>query len=378
MPDTSLPTNLVTAGPPRDQPASSSSIAHQVRPHTGYRKMTIAESVDGQKPITGNVPAGVRAYTLGDTLLPLVLEPTQEGIVLAEWNATNREWIEAQLLVHGGVLFRNFSLPSPADFEKAAKSVYGELFGDYGDLPKNAAGEKIYESTPYPADQMILYHNESAHLPSWPQRISFHCVTAAQKGGCTPVFDTRRALEVIDPEVLNEVRTKGLMYVRNFSKGVDPSWEAFFHSSDKPTVEKMCTDAGSEFEWTAGGGLRVINRAPGIVKHPKTKQDMFFNQVQIHHIYCVDEDTREGLRALFDEQDLPRNVYYGDGSPIPDETMEHLGQKFEEIAVRFKWQKGDMIMLDNMLVTHARDTFEGPRHIVVAMGNMINATDLPS
>lgn len=339
---------------------------------------SLANSVDGQQPVTGSVPPGIRAYTFGASLLPLVVEPTEDGIVLADWNAKNREWVEAQLLVHGGVLFRNFTLPSPADFERAAKAIYGELFGDYGDLPKNAAGEKIYESTPYPADQMILYHNESAHLPSWPQRISFHCVTAAQKGGCTPVFDTRRALEVIDPEVLNEVRTKGLMYVRNFSKGVDPSWEAFFHSSDKPTVEKMCTDAGSEFEWTAGGGLRVINRAPGIVKHPKTKQDMFFNQVQIHHIYCVDEDTREGLRALFDEQDLPRNVYYGDGSPIPDETMEHLGQKFEEIAVRFKWQKGDMIMLDNMLVTHARDTFEGPRHIVVAMGNMINATDLPS
>ena len=68
------------------------------------------------------------------------------------------------------------------------------------------------------------------------------------------------------------------------------------------------------------------------MKHPKTKEEMFFNQVQIHHIYCVDEDTRDGLRALFDEEDLPRNVYYGDGSPIPDETMEHLGQVFEKIA----------------------------------------------
>ncbi len=338
----------------------------------------MATSAIAPASLPTDVPAGVRASLLNGGLLPLVLEPTQDGIVLAEWNLANRDWIEAQLLVYGGILFRGFNLPSPADFERAAKSVYGELFGDYGDLPKNAAGEKIYESTPYPADQMILYHSESAHLPSWPQKISFHCVTVAKKGGCTPVFDTRRALTVIDPAVLDTIRSKGLMYVRNFSQGVDPSWEAFFHSSDKATVEKMCTDAGSEFEWTSNGGLRVINRAPGIVKHPKTLETLFFNQVQIHHIYCVDEDTREGLRALFDDQDLPRNVYYGDGSPIPDETMEHLGQAFEQIAVRFQWQKGDMIMLDNMLVTHARDPFEGPRHIVVAMGNMINATDLPA
>jgi alpha-ketoglutarate-dependent taurine dioxygenase len=321
----------------------------------------------------------VRTYTVSpDQPLPLIVEPTQPGLVLADWNLTNRAWIEGKLLEHGAILFRNWDLPSPADFERAAKSVYGELFADYGDLPRNASGEKIYESTPYPPDQMILYHNESAHLPTFPTRMAFHCVTPAKVGGATPVFDTRKALTVIDPAVVEAFRTKGLMYVRNFSKGVDPTWEEFFHTTDKAKVEAACRDAGSEFEWKADGGLRIINRTRGTAKHPETKEEMFFNQVQIHHIYCVDEDTREGLRALFDEQDLPRNVYYGDGSPIPDEVMQHLGEAFEKIAVRFKWQKGDMIMCDNMLVTHARDTFEGPRQIVVAMGPLMAAADLPA
>ena len=328
---------------------------------------------------SATAPAGARAYTSApDQFLPLVVEPTQPGLVLADWNSTNRDWVEDRLRVHGGILFRNWDLPSPADFERAAKAVYGELFADYGDLPRNAAGEKIYESTPYPPDQMILYHNESSHLPTFPLRISFHCVTAAKVGGATPIFDTRLVLKHIDPAVLAAFRTKGLMYVRNFSKGVDPTWVEFFHTTDKAKVEQACRDAGSEFEWKGDGGLRVINRTKGTVKHPDTKEECFFNQVQIHHIFCVDEDTRDGLRALFDEQDLPRNVYYGDGSPIPDETMQHLGDVFEQVAVRGKWQKGDVVMLDNMLVTHARDTFEGPRQIVVAMGNMRSAADLPA
>ena len=151
---------------------------------------TAESSPSGTSPVAA--PDGVRAYTLSETAqLPLVLEPVADGMVLAEWNLANREWVEAQLLIHGGILFRNFNLPSPADFERAAKAVYGELFGDYGDLPKNAAGEKIYESTPYPADQMILYHSESAHLPTFPQKISFHCVTAAKVGGCTPILDRK-------------------------------------------------------------------------------------------------------------------------------------------------------------------------------------------
>ena len=324
-------------------------------------------------------PSGARAYIAApEQPLPLLVEPTQPGLVLAEWTAENKAWIESKLLVHGAILYRNWDLPTPADFERAARAAYGELFADYGDLPRNAAGEKIYESTPYPPDQMILYHNESAHLPSFPKRMAFHCVTPAKVGGCTPIFDTRLALKLIDPAVVEAFRTKGLMYVRNFSKGVDPTWEEFFHTTDKAKVEQACRDAGSEFEWRADGGLRVINRTRGTAKHPDTKEEMFFNQVQIHHIYCVDEDTREGLRALFDEQDLPRNVYYGDGTPIPDETMQHLGEVFEKIAVRAKWQKGDMFMVDNLLVTHARDTFEGPRQIVVAMGPLMSASDLPA
>ncbi|MGY2299985.1 TauD/TfdA family dioxygenase, partial [Pseudomonas yamanorum] len=65
---------------------------------------------------------------------------------------------------------------------------------------------------------------------------------------------------------------------------------------------------------------------------------------------------------------LPRNVYYGDGSVIEDAVMDVIGAAYEACAVRFTWQKGDMVMLDNMLVAHARDPFEGERKICVAMG----------
>ncbi len=51
--------------------------------------------------------------------------------------------------------------------------------------------------------------------------------------------------------------------------------------------------------------------------------------------------------------------------------MQQIGELYEQCAVRFDWRKGDVILLDNMLAAHARDPFEGPRKIVVAMGEMI-------
>ena len=151
-----------------------------------------------------------------------MIEPAAEGIVLADWNLKNRDWVEAQLLVHGGILFRNFNLPSPADFERAAKSIYGELFADYGDLPRNAAGEKIYESTPYPPDQMILFHNESSHLPSFPMKISFHCVTPAKK---TITLDDRgRGIggPVVHHNQLPVGETSGSGPIRSTRPGIAP------------------------------------------------------------------------------------------------------------------------------------------------------------
>lgn len=314
----------------------------------------------------------------GGGRLPCVIEPAGEGVVLADWCAAQHEWLEQLLHEHGAILFRGFDLPTVAAFEQVAKAACGELFAEYGDLPRNSAGEKIYESTPYPADQMILWHNESAHLPSWPMRISFYCVMPATSGGCTPIIDTRALMHQLDPDIIEAFRTKGLMYVRNFSDNIEPTWEQFFHTSDRAVVEQACRDAGSEFEWRPDGSLRIIQRSRAVMRHPVTNDEVFFNQIQHHHIACVDEETREGLRALFDDDALPRHVYYGDGSPIPDEVMERIGSVYEKVTVRFTWRQGDMIMLDNMLTSHARDTFEGPRHIVVAMSRIVHLDQLPA
>jgi len=306
-----------------------------------------------------------------DAPLPLVVESLGEAIPLADWCAENRSWIRTRVLEHGGVLFRNFSVPTPADFERAAQATWGQLFAEYGDLPRTAAGERIYESTPYPPDQMILWHNESAHLGNWPMRINFHCVVAPVTGGCTPIVDTRELIQRLDPDVVDDFRVKGLLYVRNFCAGIEPTWQEFFHTTDRATVERICRDAGSEFQWLPDGGLRIRTRTQGVARHPDTGDELFFNQVQLHHIQSVDAEAREALRELFRDDELPRNVCFGDGSPIPDSVIEHIGREFERASVRFAWRKGDTIFLDNMRVAHGRDPYSGPRKIVVALAQMV-------
>jgi alpha-ketoglutarate-dependent taurine dioxygenase len=104
--------------------------------------------------------------------------------------------------------------------------------------------------------------------------------------------------------------------------------------------------------------------------HPQTGELVFFNQIQLHHISFLEASARQAVLSLFDEKDYPRNVYYGDGTPIEPEVIDAITQTYEQTAVSFPWQPGDILMLDNMLTAHARKPYVGPRKIAVAMGEM--------
>ncbi len=339
------------------------------------RRMTVLPIQVQRDP---RIPRGGVAYSMmrshvAEIGVPEIVEPVGGGAVFEGWFAERRAWFDQTLATCGAILFRNFELPTVESFERAAQLASGSLFADYGDLPRANAGGNIYGATPYPADQMIRFHNESSHLAAWPTRISFHCIEPATSGGCTPLLDTRRLMHEIDPAVVAAFAEKGLLYVRNFPGGVEPSWQDFFQTADRSRVEELCRSAGSFLQWRVDGSPRVMRRAAAVTRHADTGEPIFFNQVQLHHIACVDEETRDGLLALFDVEDLPRHVYYGDGSPIPDDVMAHLDEVYARTCVRFSWRRGDMLVLDNMSIAHARDPYEGTRKIVVAMGRMAKA-----
>ena len=303
--------------------------------------------------------------------MPWLYTPAVDDVDLAGWVREQRSRLQRELLQSGALLFRGFALKTVQDFESVAQAFCGELFGDYGDLPREKSGRHVYGSTPYPPDKPILFHNESSHMHRWPQKQFFFCLQAAQEGGQTPIVDGRLMFKGLRPDLRERLREKQLMYVRNFVPAVDVSWQDFFRTSGKAEVEALCAKNGMDWQWLEKGGLRTKQVCPAIIEHPDTGESVFFNQIQLHHVSCLEPAVRDSLLSMLGIDSLPRNVYYGDGTPLEDEVVEEIGLLYERTAVRFPWQEGDLIMLDNMLVAHARDPFVGPRKIVVAMGDMI-------
>lgn len=306
-----------------------------------------------------------------DEPLPLVMEAISADVSLPAWIGQNHGYLEHKLYEHGGILFRGFHLPTASAFEHAAGAFCNELYADYGDLPTESGAAKVYTSTPYPEELSILYHNESSHMSRWPSKINFFCVTVAQQGGATPIVDCRKVYQQLHPKIRQAFEQKGLTYVRNFHEGLDVSWQNFFGTEDRSQVEEACLRHGGTCEWI-GDDLRFKQNCRGVLVHPKTGEKSFFNQVQLHHVHCLPPEIQESLLSVYEPEDLPRNVYYGDGSAIDDATMDHIGELYERNAVRFQWQKGDMVCLDNMLTAHARDPFVGPRKVLVALGDIVS------
>jgi alpha-ketoglutarate-dependent taurine dioxygenase len=302
--------------------------------------------------------------------LPLLIEPALNDLDAVEWATTQKAFIDATLRRHGAILFRNFGLRTPQDFETFASANEPELFGEYGDLPKKEGGQRTYQSTPYPKDKMILFHNESSHLERWPAKQWFFCEQPSPSGGATPIVDCREVLRRLPERLVSALETKGVLYVRTFTGRLDVNWRQFFKTDSREVVEQKLRQAHIEWRWLEKDGLQTRTRCHAVIRHPFTGERVFFNQLQLHHPSCLAPDLREDLLMLFGENLMPRNVCYGDGSVIADTDMAAIGRAYEDCAVRFPWQQGDVLMLDNMLAAHARDPYDGPRKIVVAMAAM--------
>lgn len=307
----------------------------------------------------------------GTGSFPLVIEPAVDDLDLAAWAADQRGWIEDKLLGHGALLFRGFGVSSVRQFEDFATAVCEELFGEYADLPNEEEGKKVYRSTPYPPDKIILFHNESSHMHQWPRKQLFHCVKASEERGETPIVDCRVVYEKLDPQLRERFERLGLLYERTFLESLDVSWQDFFHTEDRQAVEDYCRRTGMEWEWLDGGGLKTRQKCPAVITHHKTGEKVFFNQIQLHHVSFLDPEVRDSLVSLYGANNMPRNVRYGDGTPIEDEVARRVEQLYWDESVQFPWQEGDVLAVDNMLIAHARNPFVGERRIAVAMGEIV-------
>ncbi|MFI0906880.1 TauD/TfdA family dioxygenase [Streptomyces sioyaensis] len=299
---------------------------------------------------------------------PVLLRPG-EGADPYLWLAESRPRIDELLTTYGGVVLRNLGLNSVSEFNRVVQIFSSDLIEYvHRSTPRTKVGGKLYTATEYPADRTIPLHNENSYTDSWPSRIYFYCAVAAKQGGETPTADSRRVYQRIDPAVREKFERTGVLYVRNFTDGIDLSWQEVFQTTERAVVEEYCTAHGIEVEWGSGSPvLRTRQHCRATLAHPHTGELVWFNQAHLFHASALAPEEQGSLVNELGIDNLPRNAFYGNGDSIEPAVLEHIREVYEQEKVVIPWQRGDIMMLDNLLFAHGRNPYQGARKTIVAM-----------
>lgn len=324
---------------------------------------------------------------LNDKKLPLLVEPagqTLNAAQLPSFLEENREEFHRQLLKYGGLLFRNFPVGNEHDFSNFIKGLGTGRFIDYigGDSPRNKITEGIYTSTEAPPSMKIPLHNELSFVKNYPKHIYFYCHVAPQEKGETTVADARKIYQSIDAGVKKRFVDRGLKYVScyyhksqlmamlNKLQRSHKSWIDVFETHDPKDVEKKCRENEFEFKWNQDGWLQISQTRPAVMPHSTTGEMIWFNQA---HLYDFNPKLLGWMRYIGAKLFYVRKhmrlheVFFADGSSIPREDFYHILEQLEANTIYFPWQRGDVLVLDNVLAMHGRATFTGKRRILTAM-----------
>ncbi|OZY86400.1 hypothetical protein CBP51_05065 [Cellvibrio mixtus] len=299
---------------------------------------------------------------------PLLIKANVPNIDLGKWLKDKYDLVNQYLYDYGAILYRDFNLHGDDEFLKYMQSVPYEMLNYLErSSPRKTIANKVYTSTIYPADQVIPLHNENTASITFALKVWFFCNKSANSGGETPIADSRRILQRIDPGILTKFRKLGWLLVRNYGNHLGYDWEEAFDGMDKESVERYFRSNQIDWKWLSDGGLQTRQQRSATIIHPVTGKESWFNHVAFWHPANLAPEIRDFMLKEVGEDGLPYNTYFGDGSKIPDEVANHLRDVYLLEKRKFSWQEGDLLLVDNVLTSHGRESYEGERAIRVAM-----------
>jgi alpha-ketoglutarate-dependent taurine dioxygenase len=307
------------------------------------------------------------------TALPLLITPPVRTLPeFVDWYKSNNDHLQQQLLLHGALLVRGLPIDSVEKFEEATGGIASK-FLDYvdGNSPRTRLSGGVYTSTEYDSSSFITLHNELSYSARFPDKIFFCCIYPATTGGETPLADCRKVVQRMDPSLVDAIEKKGICYVRNLHSGVGvgPSWQETYETDNREVVASYFRDPNTELIWMPNDNLRVVQHRKGIISHPVTGEKVWFNQIDQFHPVHLKQEVYEALMGIYEDDmhSLPMYVTLGDGSIITPETVHHIRATVDSETMLFTWQPGDLLIVDNILVSHGRNPFTGKRRILVSM-----------
>ena len=305
-----------------------------------------------------------------DSIFPFVLECQTPDAVLDEvtdWVTHRQAELLAQAKEHGAILFRNFPLESPEDFD-VFLSAFGLPNFPYGESFSNAVRisftERVFSANEAPPEVAIYLHHELAQTPIFPSRIFFFCREAATTGGETPLCRSDVLWERLSqrsPEFTRACEEKGLQYTNvmpsedDAESGMGRSWQSTFSAGSSGDAESQMRNLNYSWKWLPDGCLRATTPILPAVREVAPGRKTFFNQlIAASHWKDKRNDPLQAIR-------------FGDGTPLDAGAVQLASELADELTFDLPWQSGDVVLVDNRVTMHGRRNFSGTRRVLASL-----------
>ncbi|MFI5557876.1 TauD/TfdA family dioxygenase [Amycolatopsis japonica] len=279
--------------------------------------------------------------------------------------------IRELMLAHGAVLVRGLPIVGPEGLAEA-RSALGigihtpaEAFTHRRDY-----GDGIVSPISWPDERLLCPFQESSYSTAFPSVVLTACVTPPDHGGQARLADTRRIADHLPAHLVDRVRAEGWTLTRVFHRGFGLSPQEAFSATDSEDLERTLDAAEIEYHWLPNGTLRTTRHRPGVLKHPVTGEECWFNQLSFLNAGSLDPAELAVMTKAFGKN-IPMDTFFGDGSPLSEEDLTALQRAYDTVAFGLPWHRGDLLIADNIIMAQGRSSFEGLPEFLLALGDGI-------
>ena len=294
---------------------------------------------------------------------------------------------------------------------------------------RHAMAPNVATANEGPPHQSIGSHNEYGLSTHYPSVIAFCCLSAPTSGGQTPIVNSLALydrLKTSVPGYIEKIERRGLTFIIHHPvakvQGSVQGNSVYNADSFGPTADAKVdlaslteeqkrrlvgenilelareggwSDAaandeiledrklgawhqrGFSWTWLPDGSINVFQRVPGIRIHPTLQRPAYFNNVGNRYAYSKEHGClqpphySEEKKDYFPPPSFPRPLDEEEGGkedePIPLEWLESAHRWTKELQAHVEWEQGDILVIDNLAVQHARTPWEGPRKLVASL-----------
>src|SRR5882724_13475213 len=270
------------------------------------------------------------------SLLNVDLQPGRPPILRVEatgdaarWASEHRNALRAFVAEHGSLLVRGLRLRGAAETEAVFRQLGSLMTEREAFAPRQRYAQGVYSASKWPPNQHMCMHHELSYALEFPSLMLFTCLTAPTDRGATPVADSPSVLQALPGELVERFERVGWLLIRNYNGEIGASVAEAFGTDDRRGVESYCRANAIEFQWQSDGTLRTRQRRSAIVRHPRTGQPCWFNQIAFLNEWSMEPEVREYLVDIYGEDGLPFNTRFGNGDPIGADVVAAIDEVYE-------------------------------------------------